>query len=200
MASLCKERSVAEKLGAFHLNDTSFTRPIVNDLRFCSDPSTSRLRRALLDFGLPVVEGLSLSDSLSVRKELRSEFARFTSTVFQLCHGSGAFQHSCASPISEVEEVLREESERFRRALSEVTQRSTTLRKRALVRTLVLLLASTGKLGTAASALLFHVGGGPVWDLIDAATEDAAHRLQVRKHSFLKAVQELHHMREGRSL
>lgn len=76
---LCSERLVAERMGAIHLNPSSFLSPVLNDFWIQSKTQPDNWKP--VEFSIPDFTVLSTSDVLQLRQEFATDFSVFATAL-----------------------------------------------------------------------------------------------------------------------
>ena len=81
---LCRERLIAEHLGAMHLNVLSFSRPVLGDFSVGKPTAQQPWSRSLIEIVLPDVSRFSIPDLLGFRRKAANSCAQFSTLIADL--------------------------------------------------------------------------------------------------------------------
>ena len=154
--ALCRERLVAEYLGATHLNVLSFSRPVLGDFLVAKPLAQEPWRRRLIEIVLPDVTGLSIPNLLDFRRKAADSCAQFsalTADLLKLREGDPKKKELVHSSIAS-----------FSRQI-ELMLRNNGIAQESIAQT-SFVLGSGGRNGGVMQAVDYLVGGGQLSDLV----------------------------------
>ena len=153
---LCRERLIAEYLGAMHMNVLSFSVPVLGDFSVGAPLAQEPLRRSLIQIVLPDVTGLSIPDLLDFRRDATESCSQFSALTADALkpqeerpHDGEFLQTSIATLSHQIELTLQNHA----------------LAPESIART-SFVLGSGGHDGSVMQAVDYLVGGGQLSDLV----------------------------------
>lgn len=174
---LCSERLVAERIGAIHLNSSSFVSPVLNDFWIQSKIQPDNRKRALVEFSIPDFTVLSTSDVLRLRQEFATDFSVFATALRDALRPRA----DSAVTAKQALEGLRISTVNLGRRLGSVLSSHVAAKNEpGQVRIFAL-----GNKGRVIHAVNFLTAGGEFHDFINLITSN--HRLKIRDSSLFAA-------------
>jgi hypothetical protein len=171
---LCSERLAAERLGAIHLNSSSFLSPVLNDFWIHSKIQPDNGKRGPVEVSIPGLNLLPVSDVFELRKEFAADFSLFTKAL------RDAFQPrpDSTQTAEQALEALRFTTAHLSRQLGSGLASKTAV-KNDFGQERIFALGNNG--GKLAHAINFLTAGGGFHDFINLITGN--HRLKTHDSS-----------------
>ncbi len=180
---LCSERLAAEKLGAMHLNPSSFLNPVLGDFAVARVTQAGGWMRHLTEMSIPDVTRLSVSEILGLRRERPDLFLQFSRTILNVLQANGQGSQIAGSGGGD----LRLSAADFGRELDYLSAKKASAKTDHLERS-TFVLAKGGLRGGISPAVEFLIEGGTFHDFVNLITNTGDLRLKIRKDSLFAAV------------
>jgi hypothetical protein len=174
---LCSERLAAERMGAIHLNSSSFLSPVLNDFWIPSKIQPDNWKCVPVEVSIPDFTLLSTSDLLQLRQEFAADFSLFATALRDALQPCPDSTQTAERALEELRVSLANLSHRLGSVLA-----SQMAAKNELDQVRILALANNGGL---THAVNFLAAGGEFHDFIDFITGN--HRLKIRDSSLFAA-------------
>jgi len=170
---LCSERLAAERLGAIHLNSSSFLSPVLNDFWIQEiQPGTGK--RGQVEVSIPDFTLLSVSDVFELRREFAADFTPFATALRDALQPRPDSTQTAEQAL----EGLRFTTAHLRHQLEAGLASKTTVTNEFGEGRIFALGNYGGKL---THAINFLIAGGGFHDFINLITGD--HRVKIRDSS-----------------